>query len=314
MKARSLALAASGFFLASSVAAAAMDLSTSVLRPTPIDPATGVVSGNLPGGDGLKSYYIAVELAAGDLITQLEVAGPSNKAKRVEFELLDAGARVSESGYVMAEADAKNTMTQTYPIDSGGKRIVRLNVEGKETGRFCVLLGGTALPTAAGSSCPGAVVVAVAPPPPSAPPAPPPPPSLPTQKTAAVEVIVTKCEERLRVGSDLLFDFDRADVRQAARPALEQIARRVAEMQKPALVEGHTDSKGSDSYNQRLSEKRAHAIQTELGVYGAPVAFMRVEGRGESQPIAPNERPDGTDDPEARQQNRRVEVAIRTCQ
>ena len=124
--------------LASSVAAAAMDLSTSVVRPTPIDPASGVVSGNLPGSEGTKSYYIALDLLVGDLVTQLEVVGPKNTAKRVEFELLDAGARVAESAYVMAEADAKNTTTKTYPIDRSGNRIVRLNVTAKKpAGSVC---------------------------------------------------------------------------------------------------------------------------------------------------------------------------------
>ena len=301
-----LGVAALSAFLASAVAASARDLSTSVLRPTPIDPASSVVAGNLPGGEGMKSYYVAVDLAVGDLITQLEVTGPKNTAKRVEFELLDASARVAASAYVMAEADAKNSTTKTYPIDSSGRRVVRLNVEGKETGKFCVLLGGTALPTTTAPGCPGAGNAEVTPPP--LPPAPP-----PMQKSAAIEVIVSKCEERLRVGSDLLFDFDRAELRQSARPALEQIARRIVELHKPTLVEGHTDSKGTEGYNQQLSQKRAHSVEAELVAYGAPAGLMSVEGRGKSKPVAPNEHADGSDDPDARQKNRRVEVAISTC-
>src|SRR5919109_4266204 len=77
--------------------ATAENLSTSVLRPTAIDPTSGRVSGMFPGGEGSTSYYLTVDLQPGDLITQLQVSGRPNSAKRVDFELLAADGRVSVS-------------------------------------------------------------------------------------------------------------------------------------------------------------------------------------------------------------------------
>ena len=174
--------------LAGGLASAAMaeDLSTSVMRPTPVDPSTGLVAGHLPGDQGSKSFYVALDLVAGDLITQLQVAGTPNTGKRIDLELLNASARAVDSVYVMAGLDRKGEATKTFPIDRAGRYVIRLTAEGKETGTYCVLLGGSALPTAKAPGCPAppappAPVAAVAAPPPPPPPPPavavaPPPP------------------------------------------------------------------------------------------------------------------------------------------
>jgi outer membrane protein OmpA-like peptidoglycan-associated protein len=298
-------------------AAWADDLSTSVMRPTPV--ATGVVAGPLPGGQGATSYYIALDLVAGDLVTQLQVAGTPNTPRRLDLELLDASARAVDSSYVMAGLERKGEATKTFPIDRAGRYVVRLKVEGKETGTYCVLLGGSALPNVKAPNCPAPpapAVVAVSPPP--APPVvqPPPPavaPEPPKPVAKTIEVITTKCEERLRVGSDFLFDFDRAELRAEAAPALAELSRRVASADKTVLIEGHTDGKGTDSYNQTLSERRATAVRTALVVGGSPQAKLVVRGFGKTRPVAPNQHSDGTDDPDGRQRNRRVEVVINTC-
>ena len=128
--------------------ALADDLSTSIMRPTAVDPATGMMAGQLPGGQGSKSYYVALDLAAGDLIAQLQVAGTPNTGKRLDLELLDAAARVTDSVYVMAGLDAKADVTKAFPIDRAGRYVIRLIAEGKESGTFCMLIGGTALPSA----------------------------------------------------------------------------------------------------------------------------------------------------------------------
>ncbi len=101
--------------------AAAQDLSTSVLRPTKVDPASGRIAGAFPGGDGATSYYVAVDLQPGELMTQLEVSGRPNAPKRVELELLDANGRVSSSSYVMAESEAKRDVTKSHAIDTAGR-------------------------------------------------------------------------------------------------------------------------------------------------------------------------------------------------
>jgi outer membrane protein OmpA-like peptidoglycan-associated protein len=313
--------------LALSAPAAAQNLSTSVLRPTAVDPATGLVAGPFPGGDGATSYYLTLDLQPGSLMTQLQVAGRANTPKRIDFELLDANARTAGSSWVMGELEAKRDVTKSFAIDSAGRYVIRLVVDGKESNTFCVLMGGTALPNVRSPGCPAPAAAAapapirVAPPPvrvePVAPPppvvvvAPPPPP--PVEAAKPVEVIVSRCEERLRVGSDFLFDFDRYEVRPEADVALSEVAARIQAVHKAVLIEGHTDAKGTESYNQTLSERRAGAVRMALAGRGLPTEWLRTRGLGKSRPVAPNERADGSDDPDGRQRNRRVEIVINTC-
>jgi outer membrane protein OmpA-like peptidoglycan-associated protein len=70
------------------------------------------------------------------------------------------------------------------------------------------------------------------------------------------------------------------------------------------LIVGHTDSQGSDEYNQGLSQRRASAASTYLMAQGVSAARLRTLGRGEMEPVASNDAESG------RQLNRRVEIAI----
>jgi outer membrane protein OmpA-like peptidoglycan-associated protein len=110
--------------------------------------------------------------------------------------------------------------------------------------------------------------------------------------------------------NDVLFDFDKSDLRPEATQALERVAELVRQRHPASLrIIGHTDSMGTDSYNQALSERRAEAVRTWLAAQpGMPP--MRAEGHGEREPVAPNSTPDGRDNPEGRQQNRRVEIYL----
>src|ERR1700730_7761400 len=112
--------------------AAADELSKSIMRPTPIN--SGVVAGNLPGGEGSTTNYIVVDLQQGALMTQLASAGRANPDKKLTFELLNAEARVAASTYLMAGLDPKAELTKSFPIDSVGRYTIRLTTEGKETG------------------------------------------------------------------------------------------------------------------------------------------------------------------------------------
>lgn len=76
------------------------------------------------------------------------------------------------------------------------------------------------------------------------------------------------------------------------------------------LISGHTDSRGDDKYNQWLSSARANAIRNYLDEQGIDFHRMKTIGYGESKPIAENTNPDGSDNPEGRQLNRRVEFKI----
>lgn len=109
---------------------------------------------------------------------------------------------------------------------------------------------------------------------------------------------------------DVLFDFDKSDIRPDARPVLSKLSDALKAMSEtPVAIIGHTDAKGSDSYNQHLSERRAASVRRWLSDSGV-VASMSTQGKGERAPIAPNENNDGSDNPEGRQKNRRVEFII----
>jgi len=91
-------------------------------------------------------------------------------------------------------------------------------------------------------------------------------------------------------------------------PSFDQYSR-----QNPLCVtiEGHTDSIGSDAYNQRLSERRAAAVKQYLVSKGVGADRLTTVGRGEKDPVAPNTTPDGKDNPEGRAMNRRAELKVR---
>ena len=113
----------------------------------------------------------------------------------------------------------------------------------------------------------------------------------------------------LDLPTDVLFDFDKAVIRADAAPALAKAAE-VLKSYPTAKVSigGHTDAKGEDAYNDALSLRRAKVVADRLSApAGRP---LEAEGFGERRPVAPNAHPDGTDDPEGRQRNRRVEIRI----
>ena len=118
-------------------------------------------------------------------------------------------------------------------------------------------------------------------------------------------------EVRIALSADVLFDFDKADLRPEARPSLDKVVALFKSYPKAtATVEGHTDSKGDDAYNQKLSERRAESVRKWLAANGSGLK-MSTRGWGEKKPVAPNATPDGKDDPEARQKNRRVEIIVK---
>ena len=125
---------------------------------------------------------------------------------------------------------------------------------------------------------------------------------------------ITDREIRIELAADVLFEFDKSELRAEAFPSLEKVAQVLrSRAGSPVTIEGHTDGKGSDAYNQPLSEKRAQAVREWLVKKGgASAAGITTRGLGKSKPIVPNTRPDGSDDPEGRKKNRRVEITVRT--
>jgi outer membrane protein OmpA-like peptidoglycan-associated protein len=123
---------------------------------------------------------------------------------------------------------------------------------------------------------------------------------------------VTGKKIKINLAADVLFDFDKADLRPEAGPALDKVAAVLQSYPKAAvLIEGHTDAKGNDAYNQKLSERRADSVRRWLGGHGIGTA-MTTRGWGRARPVAPNTKPNGADDPVGRQKNRRVEITVNT--
>ena len=121
----------------------------------------------------------------------------------------------------------------------------------------------------------------------------------------------TDTEIQIELSSDVLFDFDKSDLRPVAIPSLLKV---VTVMQSyPAYlctIGGHTDAKGGKDYNQKLSERRANSVKIWLVGHGASNQ-MNTQGFGDTKPVAPNTKPDGSDNPDGRQKNRRVEITLK---
>jgi outer membrane protein OmpA-like peptidoglycan-associated protein len=107
------------------------------------------------------------------------------------------------------------------------------------------------------------------------------------------------------IDSGILFPYDSAELTSEARSNLRKLADSLqAETRTNVMIVGHTDSEGSDPYNQQLSERRGRSAQDHLRSLGVTSSRLASRGRGEAEPIASNETAEG------RRQNRRVEVAI----
>ena len=128
-----------------------------------------------------------------------------------------------------------------------------------------------------------------------------------------LQVKESDTEIRIELAADVLFDFDKADILPKAQDALKQAAGIIRDKAKGTVrIEGHTDGKGSDSYNQKLSERRAAAVKSWFtDKEGIRNVEFTTAGFGAKQPKAPNKKPDGSDDPAARQKNRRVEIIVK---
>ena len=121
----------------------------------------------------------------------------------------------------------------------------------------------------------------------------------------------TETEVRIELSGDILFDFDKATLRPAAEPILTRVAEVIRKYGKPMVrIEGHTDSKGSDDYNLKLSQRRADSVKDWL-IANRATGVLTTKGLGETSPAVPNDKPDGSDDPDGRQKNRRVEIIVK---
>ena len=111
---------------------------------------------------------------------------------------------------------------------------------------------------------------------------------------------------KLSLSSEVSFDFDSAKLKPSFEPSLKKLTKVLKKYDKTLItVVGHTDSVGSEAYNQKLSERRAAAVKTYLIDHGIEPARITAIGRGESEPRDTNETEAG------RQLNRRVEILVK---
>jgi OOP family OmpA-OmpF porin len=158
------------------------------------------------------------------------------------------------------------------------------------------------------------------PPPPAEPPPPPPPPPNPdldgdgvlnehdkcpnTRPGAVVDLDGCEVEAVIEL-EGVHFDFDKATLKPEAKAVLDEAAALLAKHERVVVeVAGHTDSTGSEAYNQKLSERRANAVQDYLVSKGVRASRLSAKGYGESMPVASNDTKAG------RAENRRVELIV----
>ena len=111
--------------------------------------------------------------------------------------------------------------------------------------------------------------------------------------------------EKITVAADALFDFNKAVLRPEGKAKLDELADKLGQVNVETIVAtGHTDSVGTDAYNQGLSVRRANTVKAYLVSKGVAAERVLVEGKGETQPVASNATKDG------RAQNRRVVVEV----
>ena len=135
---------------------------------------------------------------------------------------------------------------------------------------------------------------------------------LPEITSDDVEVQETDDQTIYRISGTVLFDFNKADLRPEALDVLEEIRAAIKDRGESGTIEiaGHTDAVGTAEYNYDLSVRRATGVALWFRERVPAEQDIQAVGYGETQPIAPNTKADGSDDPTGRTQNRRVEVIV----
>ena len=131
-----------------------------------------------------------------------------------------------------------------------------------------------------------------------------------TAQSSSLSGTETGFNIQINLSSDVLFDFDKAELKPEADGELQKAADIIRQKGKGLiLITGYTDSKGTDAYNKRLSLARAQAVKNWFEAQGLHQNYQ-TEGLGAANPVAPNTNDDGSDNPEGRAKNRRVEIIV----
>ncbi len=109
----------------------------------------------------------------------------------------------------------------------------------------------------------------------------------------------------------LYFEYDEAALHPRAQKQLEIVAGLLkSDPNRKLKITGHADAKGAEDYNVRLSRSRAESVKSQLAALGVSAAQIVTTGLGTTQPLSPNQKSDGSDDPEGRSRNRRAEIYL----
>ncbi len=158
---------------------------------------------------------------------------------------------------------------------------------------------GSWTPATAIAECDGALK------PPPAPVAPPPAPMAAPAPAPAPVVVPVPDSTKVTFAADAFFDFDKSVLKPAGKAKLDDLVSKVSGLNLEVIIAvGHTDSVGSDAYNQKLSIRRSEAVKAYLVSKGIEKNRVYTEGKGEKQPVADNKTAEG------RAKNRRVEIEV----
>jgi OOP family OmpA-OmpF porin len=157
-------------------------------------------------------------------------------------------------------------------------------------------------PAPAAAPAPVARPVAPPPPPPAAAPAPAP---APRPAPAPAPAPAAPVSEKVTFAADAFFDFDKSVLKPEAKAKLDDLVGKTSAVALEVIIAvGHTDSAGTDAYNQKLSVARSEAVKAYLVGKGIEKNRVYTEGKGEKQPVADNKTSEG------RAKNRRVEIEV----
>jgi len=172
----------------------------------------------------------------------------------------------------------------------------------KDGSGACVVSSGQVLPECAGER-PAPVA-----PKPAAPAAPAEPaaPAAPAAPAPAARPAPASVRQAVVIQADALFDFDKSVVRPDGKKSIDDALAKLNGVDlEMVIATGHTDSIGTDAYNQKLSERRAAAVKEYLVSKGISASKITTIGKGETQPVATNKTAEG------RQKNRRVDIEFK---
>jgi OOP family OmpA-OmpF porin len=155
---------------------------------------------------------------------------------------------------------------------------------------------GSWTPATAASGCDGAIVPVVAPAPVVV---------APPVVAPAPVVVAPPAATKVTYAADAFFDFDKSVLKPEGKAKLDDLIGKIKDINLEVIIAvGHTDSIGSDAYNQKLSVRRSEAVKAYLVSKGIEKNRVYTEGKGEKQPVADNKTAEG------RSKNRRVEIEV----